>query len=330
MAAQTAPTTETAAPAPTFETVIADLVGKPDAKPAAPESGWPGEIVEVPDEGGGEEVIDTTEEADPEPVDEQPAEEGEPAPVLLQEYRSNGKLDEGKVAEQLNFHAANTKSIENINALLAEDMDLRKQWAKSLKKRGIALAPEWDALTVEPVKPAVQYDMKAVYAKYNEIFATGDAARAAIFLDKYVVQPREEARNQQVAEERKRLADEAMQRQKAAEHAQQQTRWNGWVNEAKTSYPKLIKPLPNGSFDILDKGVADAYTALVNEGSGHLPVKTILELALLRKGKLGKPAPSVAQPAPLRRAARPAIAPRSRQRDEGPMYTPIVEILPKK
>lgn len=294
-------------PQPGADTPLATVVG---VDPKAPTSdGMPFTVEEVPDDVQTDEVVDPAGEiATDTPAVETDEETETPetdAPKHLMEFRAEGKLNEEQVEEVLKYHGARSQTLADIEGLLGENVELRTAYAKALKAKGVRLTPEYEALAtkpIEPPKPAKPvYTMAAIQAKYNELAAQGmPPAKLQEFWDYYVVQPREEARTAELAAEKKRIADEAAQRTQQQVDAQAAKVYQDWVNDATKSYATLIKRTPNGSFTITDKATAEMYQTVRKQlgETSTASIKDVLELALLRLGRLGKKAPTqVAAPA---------------------------------
>ena len=128
-----------------------------------------------------------------------------------------------------------------------------------------------------------------------------------------------------------RIADQYAASQKQEQAAQAQTILKGWIAEAAKGYGTLIKPNPDGAgFSITNKAVADAYAAVDKEmGANPVSVKTILEMALLRLGKLGKKPTQNTVVVP-RKIARPALNAVPRRGDNSSNFKPQFEIVAKK
>lgn len=323
-----------AAPAPTFESIIAAVV-TPSEKTAKPDSAWPAEIVEVDDETGEvdgdalpvEETADDAEADAPEEVETE--NEAEPPTYLKTFRKDDGKLDEERIERTITEGGQNTQIVANINALLNENPALRKEWARALKAKGVPLTIEQETLIAEKEKPATPavpaYTQADVDRQVNKIMATGDIAAALRYRDKWDLD--RVAERNALAEERKRIADESAARQAQEAQRAAATQFQTQVHETVKSFPTLFKKDNSQvGYAFADKAVADKFAEIQKDCAATMPFARVLKLTLAELNRLGSKPPAP----PARNIAKPSYPAKVRPRVASSMHVPQIEILARK
>lgn len=276
-----------------------------------PDEEMPATDAVATDEQPVEEATESTEEA--------PAVE---VPARFKEFRKpTGELDEEAL------EAAHVKATEEaqrthgtlnqIDQFVSNNAALKREWLKALKASGQNITPEQEAfITVnekptEPEKPQpTEVQMKAHYAKLvQDAKLSGDWSETLAFRD-YMDELRHEKTAKTLETERARLAAEDQKRRDESARAAAQAKANKETVEAAKAFPRLLvksDKAPSG-YMISDPAVAKAFDE-VNREMVNSPVtmKTILELALHRVGKLGGAKP-VPKPVPTARTVPVPVA----------------------
>lgn len=300
------------------------------------EQGQPGladlEVVEVSDEGEGvEEAADVVDEQATETTGETNIAEEVAAPTTLLNLRdAKGQLDESRIQEIVSDYEQHQQFARNINDLVVNDVAFKKEYAKALKRKGVPLAPEWDALTVE-APPRPQFTEAQIQAHCNKLDAEGKFAESRAVYDKYVIQPREEALRNELAQEKAKIARENAERQ-----AQQQAvalaekNKTEWAAAAK-AYPTVLAPDPNLAigFRIKDPAVAAKFAEVNKQFGPNVSLRDVLDLTLARMGRLGKTAPKTITTGQTKIIKKPSLPNVQRTPDSHTKYVPKFEVVQK-
>ncbi len=295
--------------------------------PAAPA---PAAVVEAPPDFGPvaeHEVVQEFTYAhlkdDEEPAEEVVAPEATPeAPVVpevparFSQYRKEtGELDEEalEVAHTKAQEDAETYRghMQGIDGFLGRHAGVRVAWMKAVKADGGTLSAADEAFLAQhetpapaaPVTPAKVAPTKAqIKAKYDEIYNADGPAAAMEFWDEYVTAPTLKTTRDALEAEKARIAKEDADRRVSAQRSAADAKVTAETAEAAKAYPSLLvkSDKTKSGYMIKDPVVAKAF-AEVNREMENSPVtmRTVLEIALHRTGRLGSPkAPVVVKAVP--------------------------------
>ncbi len=277
------------------------------------------EVVEVEDESG--EPI----EGEPEAEVDQP-EVVEEAPVALTILKVQGQdWDEARIQQVSSEHAQATQTLHNYNALILEDAELKKAYAKALKRKGVLLPPDMEALTVEaPAAP--KYTMAQIQAGYDKLVAEGQPGKAQALWHEYVTKPEQDELRRENAEYKARVdRDNAARQAQAQQNALVERNKVAWSQAAK-DYPSVLVADPSLAlgFKIKDPQVAAKFAEVNNTLGATASLRDVLDVTLARMGRLGKqptkPAP-VSTTRIIKKPSLPKVTNRESSKTWRPDYT---------
>ena len=228
-------------------------------------------------------------------------------PTRLKDYRKpTGELDEEAAETALTSTRTELEQAKSQwnqwNELVASDPALKLATLQALKKKGVTLPPDQEALVVAAEKkaPSVQLPTQAqAIAHYDKLVSEGQPGAAQAFWHEYVTKPQLEATAKAVEEQKRQIAEEETKRQRNAQIQQQAQAYKAQAAEAFKAYPTILKadPTSPSGYVIADKVVAAKF----NEVNARLTttdstILDVLEIALHRCGRLSAAAPK--PPAP--------------------------------